>query len=136
MPNFEWDDSLNLGDPLLDRQHKTLIALLNRASEACQASDKDTEIMHCLTGMYLYAKEHFFDEEGLMDRLGYPDRDAHKKQHKFFVDKTHAFTDGQLEGSLNAPDLLAFLTTWLREHITVEDAKILRFANTQDAPKR
>jgi len=131
MPSLRWDASLNLGDAMIDRQHKTLMNLINRAHEASQATDQDAEITECLTGMYLYAKEHFFDEEGLMERLGYPDRNAHKTMHKFFVDKTHALTDGHLEGSLEMGELIRFLGTWFRQHIAVEDAKILRFASAQ-----
>lgn len=128
MPRFEWDDSLNLGDPLIDRQHRTLVDLINRVDDAAQAADRDTAVMQSLTAMYLYAKEHFFDEEGLMDRLGYPEAEAHKAMHRVFVERTHALTDACLEGGCELSQLLGFLITWLRGHIAVEDAKILRFS--------
>jgi hemerythrin-like metal-binding protein len=133
MPLFEWDDSMNLGDAMIDRQHKTLVDLINKVHVVSQSADRDVEIMHSLTSMYLYAKEHFFDEEGLMDRLGYPGTAAHKAQHRAFVEKTHALTDACLEGDMDIAELSTFLITWLRNHIAVEDVKILRYASDKGA---
>jgi len=128
MTKFEWDESLNTGDAMIDREHQTLARLLTEASQLSHCSDSDEKMMTCLTDMYLYAKEHFFDEEGLMERLGYPEREAHMAMHKAFVEKTHTLTDACLEGSMNFKDLVAFLIEWSREHIAVEDEKIMRFA--------
>jgi len=131
MPRFEWDDSLTLGDETIDRQHKTLVALINKVHEVGQSADRDVEAMHSLTSMYLYAKEHFFDEESLMERLGYPDTQRHKFQHKGFVERTHALTDACLEGEMEIEELSKFLVTWLRQHIATEDVKIVRYAKTK-----
>ena len=132
MPQFIWDNSLNLGEEMIDRQHKTLVELINKVHEVGQAADRDVEAMQCLTAMYLYAKEHFFDEESLMERQGYPDTQRHKAQHKAFVDKTHALTDACLEGEMEMEELSKFLVLWLRQHIAVEDAKIVRFINSKE----
>lgn len=131
MPRFEWDPSLSLGDAMIDRQHKSWIDLLNQADESCQNELDSEGIMNCLTGMYLYAKDHFFDEESLMERLGYPGRERHKELHKAFVDKTHALTDACLQGDINYQELLDFMTRWLKEHITLEDARIVEYANVK-----
>jgi len=132
MPQFIWDNSLNLGEEMIDRQHKTLVELINKVHEVGQATDRDVEAMQSLTAMYLYAKEHFFDEEGLMERLGYPDIQRHKSQHKAFVDKTHALTDACLEGEMEMEELSKFLVLWLRQHIALEDAKIVRFIKSKE----
>lgn len=136
MPLMEWDGSLNLGDAMLDRQHKSLVALINQVHETSQSPDRDTEIMHSITAMYLYAKEHFFDEEGLMARLCYPERQGHTAMHKVFVAKAHEMTDACLEGRMDHEDMLRFLVAWLSRHIAVEDAKIVQYASTlgQDQP--
>ena len=131
MPRFEWDGSLNLGEAMIDRQHKSLVDLINRIDEVSQSSNQDKEIMNGLTGMYLYAKEHFFDEEALMERLGYPDRHNHMAQHKGFVDSTHTLTDAYLSGSMQFSELMDFLIDWLKTHIAVEDAKIVAYANVK-----
>lgn len=129
MPQFEWDESLTLGDAMIDRQHKSLLDLINRVDVVRNSPDMDKEIMNALTGMYLYAKEHFFDEEALMDRLDYPERQIHMALHKDFVDKTHALTDAYLNDAMKYDDLRDYLVTWLKQHISSEDAKIVAYAN-------
>lgn len=124
---LDWDDSLNLGHPEIDRQHQKLVALINRV-RACGGADADAEVevMRTLTAMYLYAREHFFDEEALMDRLDFAEAAAHKAMHQFFVAKTQTLTDACLGGGATPDDVGGFLVSWLREHIAVEDAKIVR----------
>lgn len=133
MPLFDWDGSLNLGEATLDRQHKGLMGLINQVADALEHPDRETEIMECLSRMFLYAKEHFFDEEAFMARLGYPGREAHTAMHKAFVQQAQELTDACLDDSMHAPDLLAFLVDWLQQHIAVEDAKIVAFAQGQGA---
>jgi len=130
MPFLEWTDALALGDATIDRQHQGLVAIINEMHRHLDAPDREEQVMLCLTSMYLYAKEHFWDEEALMARLGYPDREAHAELHREFVQKTHELTDLCLSDAMHYPDLLGFLVRWLRVHIAVEDARIMAFART------
>jgi hemerythrin len=128
MPQPELDQSLNTGDAMLDREHETIFELLAQAKDFCLKDDPDEEVMRCLTGMYLYAKDHFFDEEGLMERLDYPGRAEHAALHRQFIEKTHALTDACLAGEMCVEALVDFLGTWMREHVSSEDCKILQHA--------
>lgn len=131
MPPFQWDQSMDTGNPMLDREHRALVALLNKVLEISAAPDRDVEIMHALTDMYLYAKEHFFDEEGLMERVGYPERERHMDLHRTFVEKAKALTDDCLEGSLDFAEFAEYLMEWLKRHIADEDLRIVRWAEEQ-----
>ena len=51
--------------------------------------------------------------------------------HKSFVDKTHALTDACLDGEVDVEDVSAFLVSWLRNHIAIEDVKIVCFSNSR-----
>ncbi|MDP2849051.1 MAG: bacteriohemerythrin [Humidesulfovibrio sp.] len=135
MAFVDWDEQLSLGDPMIDREHQTFVALINKVHEVSLSPDRDAEIMRALTAMYLYAKEHFFDEEALMERVGYADRLRHAELHRAFVTKTHALTDACLDGSLEFTELMAFLVDWLKQHIQEEDARIVRHAQDQEAAK-
>ncbi len=131
MSPFQWDESMNTGDPMLDREHRDLVSLLNRVLEISAGPDRDVEIMHALTDMYLYAKDHFFDEEGLMLRVGYPDRERHVDLHRSFVEKAKALTDDCLDGSLDFKEFADYLMHWLKRHIAEEDLKIVLYAQSQ-----
>ncbi|MDO9630722.1 MAG: hemerythrin family protein [Humidesulfovibrio sp.] len=127
-PLIEWDEVLSLGDETIDRQHKRLVALINELHSHLDSPDRDAQVMRCLTSMYLYAKEHFWDEEAFMDRVGYPDRAEHAALHCEFVQKTHDLTDHCLTDASPCEELLDFLVTWFRNHVAVEDAKLVAFA--------
>jgi len=133
MGEREQRELLATGDEVIDREHRTLMELLDKVRLISQSTDQNVEIMRALTAMYLYAKDHFFDEEGLMERLGYPEREQHMRQHKEFLEKTHALTDACLEGTLRFDQLADFLTEWLARHVEEEDARIMRFAKAQSA---
>lgn len=134
MAFMEWDGSLELGDAMIDRQHRRLVELINAVHEVSQASEhSDADVMRCITAMFLYAKEHFFDEEGLMERLCYPGREEHIAMHRAFVDKARLLADGSLDDTMHIHDLLEYLVRWLRKHIAVEDAKIVRHATCGQA---
>jgi len=133
LPHFEWDDALNVGEEMLDCQHRKLVDLINRVSKCAETADQDEQLMHCLTGMYLYAKEHFWDEEALMARIGYPGLEHHALLHQGFIEKTNALTDACLADAVSYKDLLDFLVSWLFQHITREDTKIMAFARSQSA---
>lgn len=131
MAFLDWDGSLELGDAMIDRQHQTLLGLINEVHEVSKSPERDQEIMHSLNGMFLYAREHFFDEEGLMARLGYPEAGEHARLHKAFVERTREFADACLDGQMDYDRLLHYLVDWLTNHIAVEDARIVRFASAR-----
>jgi hemerythrin len=119
------------GNAMIDREHQALAELIEKVHLSSRSQDRDIEIMRALTDMYLYAKSHFFDEEALMEQLGYPERERHAGLHKDFLARTHDLTDACLEGGLNIDELAGFLWDWLARHVDEEDARIIAFATTQ-----
>lgn len=126
-PLIAWSDDLALGDATIDRQHKGLVDLINEMHSHLDSPDRETQVMRCLTSMYLFAKEHFWDEEALMERVGYPDRERHAALHREFVQQTHDLTDRSLSDAAPYEALLKFLVAWFRDHTSTEDAKLVAF---------
>ena len=120
------------GDEMIDREHADLAKLSDKVRHVSQSPNRDLEVMNILSEMYLYAKAHFFDEEWLMERVGFPEREAHAAMHKIFLIKTHELTDARLAGSLDFSALADFLADWLAQHVVQHDAKIMRFAKAQE----
>lgn len=119
------------GDEMIDREHAELAKLIDKVRDVSRSDNRDLEVMHILSEMYLYAKAHFFDEEWLMERMGFPEREEHAALHKTFLAQTHELTDACLEGSLDFAALGDFLADWLTQHVEQQDAKIVLFAKSQ-----
>ncbi|MHC1702100.1 MAG: bacteriohemerythrin [Humidesulfovibrio sp.] len=132
-PLIEWDDALTLGDETIDRQHKRLVELINQMDDNRDAPDREMQVMRCITCMYLHAKEHFWDEEAFMARVGYPDRDRHAELHRQFVRRTHELTDCCLTDDAPYIELLDFLVAWFKDHVATEDLRLVAFAKGRDA---
>lgn len=128
MPLFEWDDSLALGIPEIDAQHRVLLDLLNALYEAILAREPGRGYRDALDGALAYARDHFLVEEELMRRSSYPRLDKHVLRHQEFVDKMAGLAENADEpGSAEAEDMLEFLRDWLIGHIMGGDQTFARY---------
>lgn len=123
-----WSDKLSVGVKTIDRQHQTLIDMINRIitdTDLTVRSEKMTEI---LTEMTRYAVEYFQSEEGLLAEFEYPHLEEHKAQHREFRKKTMALCNATAAGVEAVPQILInFLREWLRSHVLEEDMKYKDF---------
>jgi hemerythrin-like metal-binding protein len=75
-----------------------------------------------LTKLYRYIKEHFEDEEALLEKFNYPKLEEHKKKHRKFVLKIVRFCKDVLDGkSTVTEEMISFLVDWLLNHTSVDD---------------
>ncbi|MDV7340591.1 bacteriohemerythrin [Terasakiella sp. A23] len=122
MEVIEWKEEYNIGIPQIDKQHKKLVALINRLSKA------ETEggmIAYVFDDLDLYVKEHFRAEEELLRAFEYEDFDAHKEEHRTFEGWLSAvrqsFNLGGSSSHLIAESMNAYLRNWLINHILESD---------------
>jgi hemerythrin len=128
MEKLNWKDEYSVGVEKFDRQHKHLLEIVNKLIEQQDASANQNLVSEILTEMLNYAREHFSDEEELMQEYGYQETEPQKKQHAYFLKTTaelsiHALNDKQ---SLPA-DILKFLGSWWIIHILKWDMKYKEF---------
>jgi hemerythrin len=115
-----WDESMETGDPHMDRQHREIIELVDRLDAI--GVDDASWLRHAheiLDRVMDLTVTHFTTEEILMVRVGYP-ADAQERmleQHRDF--KSYArirvleFRAGDRSGLALLP---GFLRMWLVEH--------------------
>lgn len=121
---IEWRDSYSVGVPVLDEDHKQLISIINRVSKA---ASKKTPADWAIGELQDYARDHFAREEKLLEAAGFDGFDAHKREHKSFIDwlntvKSTYRIDREAEFYL-AETVSAYLRDWLNHHILETDMK-------------
>ena len=122
MPLVEWNDKMNVGVGIIDSQHKKLVEIVNKLHDSLKNNSFETEIRPIYASLIDYTKYHFEAEEGIMEKAGYEDLEAHKKQHKGFVDKLVRFKSRCHQGREEiAVELSSFLSNWLISHILHSD---------------
>jgi len=130
MERIEWTPRLSVGVPLIDEQHKGLIARIGDLSQAAQEYQGTGEVTKTLNFLVDYTDYHFSTEEKHMQAQDYPALAFHKGQHGEFR-RTLANLEGdfQEEGSSQAlaTSIKTFLFDWFVTHIERVDKGFGRF---------
>jgi|TARA_Y100000310_G_C20681205_1_gene816069 hemerythrin len=128
MERIEWSDEFNMGVGLFDQQHKALLHLVNRLIDSSGVSDDQAIVADVMAELLRLAYDHFDYEEKFMVQYGYPDYEAHKKQHLDFIHKTQALSEAAQLRVHGVPEwLLIHVRKWFGEHIREEDMKYKTF---------
>jgi hemerythrin len=122
-----WKDSLLVGVPQIDNQHRKLVEAIDKLMDACNMGKGRDEIAQTLRFTISYTQEHFRDEENLQQRFAYPAINAHKRLHAQLIMNINEISK---EFDRTGPNigltakLNKTLVEWLINHISVEDKKL------------
>ena len=80
-PRLEWTDSLSIGIPAMDEEHRRFFGLIDDldATLAAHASPRDIE--RCLQVIVQEARAHFDHENRQLSKLGLPQAERHIAAH-------------------------------------------------------
>ena len=130
---IQWSNEYELGNEVIDFQHKKLVLLLNQLHDAVESNTQQLLVEISLDELVKYTQTHFSQEEFLMDEeedLSPEFVDAHKKAHRNFVSKIENFRKRYNEGSAAVSDeIISFLKDWLINHILVTDKELVDNSN-------
>jgi len=123
-----WDDELSVGIETIDDDHKKLLTLINNLQTAVFYPTGEAFERQALDELVDYTKYHFEREEKMMLDNGYPDIEAHKKQHEEMIAKLGGFLAAyEKDREATVDDLTTFLKEWLLNHIAGTDQKYTPF---------
>jgi hemerythrin-like metal-binding protein len=131
----QWSDSLSLGIPEIDGQHRGLIEVINELWDAIVAKAEPQRIAQILNQLEQYTLAHFTAEEALMRVEGYPKFREHRADHRGFIEQV-AMAKAKLgKGEFLGLDLLRYLTDWLVKHIQGGDKDYAAFISERHRPR-
>ncbi len=114
-----WTEGFSVGVPLMDEQHKTLIALINSTQPPCTTD--------AVRKMFEYAELHFQVEEVMLKGKRYPQLPEQLNEHKLFLAKAQSYLSKNLADPAVCNELNRFLCKWLSLHILEIDMKYKHF---------
>ena len=125
---MKWKPSYALGIDIIDEQHKHLFDLAEEAEELLELPDqmdKYDEMISLVQELKDYVRYHFQEEEKLLLEMKYNRYFAHHVHHQDFIEEMekidiYTLDDNQKEQLLKITSLV---TSWLVEHVLVEDIK-------------
>ena len=130
MPKINWDESLSVGNELIDEEHKTLIRKINDVSEAISKGMGESQVAKTIEFLRDYSIQHFNSEEKIMTEKKYPQMQEHLKMHSEFIDTINDIEkDYREEGATKelTNTINNLLINWLKNHIKETDKKLALF---------
>lgn len=129
---FAFTDKYITGIEMIDREHKELFRIVERAYNELQSFDDMTTVsqidtfMDMLDDLTDYTKTHFADEEEYMLSIDYDGLDAQVKAHQMFVEKLEDINPENVDMPVKEyfEDIIDFLLFWLTNHILKVDTLI------------
>ena len=132
MPLLEWDTSYEIGNPMIDQDHRGLLVMVNTLHEMLEGGTLAKELGGLFERMIEHTDGHFVREEALMEQKNFHhDRLLEQRfEHRLLGERLRELKSRLDTGdSARAvgKDLLEFLVTWFKGHILEEDMKFKPF---------
>lgn len=122
---FVFDSSHLLGVEEIDEQHRNLVYLVNRLSDALKRDDSSESVMEVLDELLVATTHHFDTESRYMTNYHYPGQNQHETEHSLLVNEAKRFKEQFSQGR----ELLVLqsLKDWLLGHINYSDKKLAAY---------
>ncbi|MBN2322386.1 MAG: hemerythrin family protein [Spirochaetes bacterium] len=126
MDSVSWTSRYETGIDAIDRQHRELFKRIDRLTLSIYDGEGKRGLGGMLEYLGTYVIEHFGTEEELLSRHGYPDLEAHKKEHIAFMTR---FMEIKRECDDKGPDsYLAIrvgreIEEWWKTHVLDTDMR-------------
>lgn len=128
MSRIQWSDELSVGVKEVDDQHKELINIANTLLGAVESGGGRKVTDKVIKRLRDYTVFHFNSEEDLMRASQYPRLAEHASTHSRLKNEVKDFQRDVYEGKSPSPaTVMAFLKTWLLDHILNHDREFARF---------
>jgi hemerythrin len=132
MPLIKWTPQLSVDVPLIDDQHKQLIAIANGLIKAMHRGLNSRVINNVIRRLREYTVFHFSSEEKLMEEVCYPKRGEHANEHRRLKEQVKQYQQKIYYKENPNPDAVTdFIKTWLLKHILESDRKLANFIHEQ-----
>ncbi len=132
---IHWDKKLELGNDLIDTQHRMLILLCRKLDIAIKSNVDKKGILRVMLEVKKFAEFHFISEENLMHEIAYPEVSQHALIHTELLKRLESMLV-KIHSQQEFPeDLLYVLNHWISDHVVNEDLKIVNYVkNSEQRP--
>lgn len=122
--DIHWDSRYETGHPSIDFQHRVFFDLLqNFAAEVARDADPGL-LRRAAIEIYKFADFHFFSEENIMLKIGYPEFEHHHALHQALLGELRSYIEALAIDTLRGDAMLDYMVKWFVSHTASEDLKL------------
>ncbi|HVU25463.1 MAG TPA: hemerythrin family protein [Opitutus sp.] len=124
---ISWTPALETGHPVVDQDHKQLVAQLNALSDALAQGEGKERIVQMITFLGSYAHDHFAREETHMQRVGCPAYAENCRAHAQFEARLGEWLKRLATAGASTSlvlDVHREASAWIKAHIVGIDCKL------------
>lgn len=134
MARYELTKDLETGNMTIDREHRELIAAVNKLLDACSAGQGRDHMKDTVKFLNDYVNRHFAHEEQLQQQSKYPGYAAHKAFHDKYKRTLIEITEAIPAAGISIGELtkLNGHISLLISHIRSEDKSSGRFSGNKE----
>lgn len=122
-----WNTSYEIGHDLIDSQHRIFLMLLNKLSVTIAKGVTKEHMFRVMSELKKYAEFHFISEENEMYDCHYPGIKSHQHIHSKILFEFTVLSERVSQGRAQPEEVVAFLKSWLFDHILNEDIHIAQY---------
>ncbi len=122
---IEWSEEFTIGVPAIDREHREIVALVNRVYAQLADPDSDVTISDFLGELHARMAAHFETEEQLMRTRRYDQTEQHVAEHERLLDELREMMDQYEQArEYDETHLARRLGDWFTLHFKVHDSRL------------
>lgn len=88
MKEFEFEESLSVGNDHIDAQHEEILRIFGQLKRyQADGTGSQQRIHNLISNLIIIMTKHFFDEEELMLQNGCPRYETHAQAHAYFIER-------------------------------------------------
>ncbi|MDA3909265.1 MAG: bacteriohemerythrin [Sulfurimonas sp.] len=120
---IEWNEGLNLGIKTIDDDHKKILHVIGKLSEAINNNENQHVIETIFQELQACTKEHFKREETYLQDCKCTKLEDHKEKHRAFYNKLSKLKLKAISSKdyITSQEITIYLTEWLLNHVIEED---------------
>ena len=123
---IQWDSKYEVNVRKIDRQHRKIVAILNKLYDMQEITTDPREIQKIFDDLRAYIASHFKTEEAYLKDIECVDYDLQKEEHNAFIDKVCTYQKEFFkEKPMALINLFNFVWDWFAHHILTVDKKCM-----------
>ena len=119
-----WSQKFEVGNDLIDTQHRMLAVLCMKLELAVQTEQAPNIIRRSLQEISKFVEFHFFSEEALMVEVRYPDLAHHRRAHGLLLAELKSTIVHAKTQELTPAMAVVLIEKLLIKHMSEEDSKL------------